>query len=87
MIDRSIGDPYAQSFEHLSQLDVNPALPSAAALDKLRHYAGLRRDASRSLAEGLRHNDVKKIREAQALEQKSRESLNLQEKTPATASP
>jgi len=81
-IDTAIGDRYEASFEQLSLVPVNPALPSAATLVKLRHYAELRRDASRSLAEGLRSKDVKKIRDALALERQSRE---LQQ--PATASP
>jgi len=72
-IDADIGDRYEESFEHLSLLSVNPALPSAAALKMLRHYAELRRDASRSLADGLRSKDPRKIREAMALEKQSRE--------------
>lgn len=72
-IDTAIGDPYEKSFEQLSEHAVNPALPSANTLDMLRYYAGLRRDASRSLAEGLRSNDPKKIRNAMALEKKANE--------------
>jgi rhomboid protease GluP len=72
-IDSVVGEPYEESFEQLSQLDINPALPSAASLDILRRYAGLRRDASRTLAEGLRNNDAEKIRKALALDQQSRE--------------
>jgi rhomboid protease GluP len=72
-IDTAIGDRYEESFEHLSLFPINPALPSAKTLEMLREYAELRRDASRSLAEGLRSKDSAKIREAIALEKKSRE--------------
>jgi rhomboid protease GluP len=72
-IDTAMGDRYDESFEHLSLFPINPALPSAKTLEMLRDYAELRRDASRSLAEGLRSNDSAKIREAIALEKKSRE--------------
>ncbi len=72
-IDTAIGDRYEESFEHLSLFPINPALPSAKTLEMLRDYAELRRNASRSLAEGLRSKDSAKIREAIALEKKSRE--------------
>ena len=72
-IDTAIGDRYEESFEHLTLFPINPALPSAKTLEMLREYAELRRDASRSLAEGLRSKDSAKIREAIALEKKSRE--------------
>ncbi|MBK7422426.1 MAG: rhomboid family intramembrane serine protease [Propionivibrio sp.] len=75
-IDTAIGDRYEESFEHLSLFPINPALPSAKTLEMLRDYAELRRDASRSLAEGLRSKDSAKIREAIALEKKSRELQN-----------
>lgn len=71
-IDTVVGDRYEESFEHLSQLPVNPALPSANMLEALRQYAGVRRDASRSLAEGLRNKDPRKIRDALSLEKQSR---------------
>ena len=71
-IDTAVGDRYEESFEHLSQLPDNPALPSARTLEQLRHYAGVRLDASRSLAEGLRSKDPKKIRDALSLEKQSR---------------
>ena len=72
-IDTAIGDRYEESFEHLSQFPINPALPSAKTLEMLREYAELRRDASRSLAEGLGSKDSAKIREAIAMEKKARE--------------
>lgn len=57
-IDTAIGDRYDESFEHLSRLSGDPALPSAPALEKLRRYAEARRDASRSLAVELRSKDA-----------------------------
>ena len=63
-IDTAVGDRYEESFEHLSHLPPNPAMPSAAALETLRHYAERRRDASRALAEGLRANKPEQIRDA-----------------------
>ena len=71
-LDTVVGDRYEESFEHLSLLPSNPALPSANTLESLRRYAGTRRDASRSLAEGLRNNDSRMIRDALALEKRSR---------------
>ena len=74
-IDSTVGNSYAESFEQLSQLPVNPSMPSANSLEVLRHYAQLRRDASRGMAEGLRHNDPRKMREAMALDSQSRALL------------
>lgn len=55
-IDSAIGDRYEKSFETLSGLSHNPALPSAATLEALRHYAEQQRDNSRALADNLRDN-------------------------------
>lgn len=55
-IDSTIGDRYEKSFEKLSGLSHNPALPSAATLEALRHYAEQQRDSSRALADHLRDN-------------------------------
>lgn len=63
-IDTAVVDPYEESFEQLSQLPSNPALPSSITLESLRRYAEQRRDVSRSLVEGLRANDRPKIRAA-----------------------
>ena len=63
-IDSAIGDRYEESFEDLSRLPSNPALPSATTIMMLRNYAERRRDASRTLAEGLRANSPEQIREA-----------------------
>lgn len=71
-IDTAIGDRYEKSFEQLSQVPANPALPSAAMLEMLIQYAELRRDASRSLAAGLRSKDPRKIRDAIVLDKQSR---------------
>jgi rhomboid protease GluP len=63
-IETEVAEPYEQSFEQLSALSVGPGVPSAAALDQLRRYAEARRDASHALAEGVRKNDPRQIREA-----------------------
>jgi len=73
-IDTAVSDPYEESFEHLSHVLPNPAMPSGAALEMLRHYAELRRDASRALAEGLRTHNPGQIRKAlEKAQQSSRE--------------
>lgn len=53
-IDSDIADRYAESFEELSKLPLNPAMPSAKALESTRAYAQQKRDASRALADKLR---------------------------------
>lgn len=63
-IDTAVSDRYEESFEQLSHLSPNPALPSAATVEILRHYVERRRDASRALAEGLRANKPEQIRDA-----------------------
>jgi len=63
-VDHAIAEPYEQSFEQLSNLHVNPRLPSAATVETLRRYAELRRNASRALVEGLRANDPGQVRDA-----------------------
>ena len=69
-----MSDPYEESFEHLSHILPNPAMPSAATLEMLRHYAELRRDASRALVEGLRTHNPGQIRKAlEKAQQSSRE--------------
>jgi rhomboid protease GluP len=60
-IDSAIADRYKQSFEKLSQLPVNPALPSAAKLDDLLKYTELKKDESRALAEKLRNQQSNAI--------------------------
>ncbi len=53
-IDSAIADSYEDSFEKLSQLPANPALPSAAKLESLLKYTQQRKDESRALADKLR---------------------------------
>lgn len=72
-IDTSVADRYEESFELLSELPPNPALPSAATVEILRHYAERRRDASRALAEGLRANRPEQIHDALEMEKQSRQ--------------
>lgn len=72
-IDSAVGDHYEESFEELSRLPANPALPSAATVEMLRDYAERRRDASRALADGLRANDPAQIRDALEMAQHSRQ--------------
>ncbi len=63
-IENEVSSPYAVSFEQLARVRLGAAAPSAAALDSLRRYAELRRDASRALVEGLRAKDHQRIRAA-----------------------
>lgn len=72
-IDTAVGDRYEENFEQLSHLPPNPALPSAAAVEVLRHYAERRRDASRALAEGLRTGKPAQIIDALEMERESRQ--------------
>jgi rhomboid protease GluP len=74
-IDTSVGDRYEESFEQLSNLPHNPALPSAATVEVLRHYAERRRDASRALAEGLRAGKPAQIMDALEMERESRQLI------------
>src|SRR5690606_32782576 len=59
-IDSAIGDRYEGSFEQLSQLPLDPALPSARALENILQYVQQQRDATRALADELRaqHGDA-----------------------------
>lgn len=76
-VDTAIADQYEQSFEQLSKVHPSPGLPSAAALEIVRNYAEVRRNASRALAEGLRAKDARQIREA--MEQARRAGQQLQQ--------
>jgi rhomboid protease GluP len=69
-IDSAVSERYEASFEQLARLPTDSALPSSPTLERLRHYAGQRRDVSRALADGLRAKDYAQIREA--LEQAQR---------------
>ncbi len=63
-IERDVSARYQRSFEELSALPLDPALPSAPAVSQLREYAERQRDASREMAVGLRERDPKKIGDA-----------------------
>lgn len=63
-IERDVSARYQRSFEELSALPGDPALPSAPAIEQFREYAERQRDASREMAEGLRERDPRKIGEA-----------------------
>lgn len=70
-IESQVSSPYSQSFDQLAKLRLSPAAPSAAALESLRSYAELRRDASRSLVEGLRTKNAAQIKQALELASKA----------------
>lgn len=56
-INKNITEPYAQSFEKLSQLPSNPALPSSGQLNEILHYIQQRADESKAMAEQLRQKN------------------------------
>ncbi len=56
-IDTGISNRYEESFEKLSQLPANAALPSAAKLAKILQYVQHRKDESKAVAEKLRQQD------------------------------
>ena len=86
-IDTAIADRYEESFEQLSRLSQDPALPSRTTVETLRHYAEQRRDASRSLADGLRANDPAQIRDALELARRSQQLAALAGKLPEKRKP
>jgi rhomboid protease GluP len=53
-IDNNIVAPYEESFEKLSQIPVNPALPSASKLSNMLQYSEQRKIESKRLANQLR---------------------------------
>jgi rhomboid protease GluP len=57
-IDNNIVAPYEESFEKLSQLPANPALPSAAKLSNILQYTQQRKIDSKLLAEMLRNQNL-----------------------------
>jgi rhomboid protease GluP len=81
-IDTAVGNPYEESFEQLSELPPDPALPSAATIEMLRHYAERRRDASRALAEGLRTHNPGQIRHALEMARQPPQLPRLSSPTP-----
>jgi rhomboid protease GluP len=66
-LDNDIAERYDRSFGQLSKLPVSPDMPSAATVDLLRGYAGIRREESHTLAEGLRSGDMTRLDEAKEL--------------------
>lgn len=63
-IEHDVSARYQRSFEELSMLPADSALPSAATIGQLREYAERQRDVSRELADGLRERNPQKIGEA-----------------------
>lgn len=61
-IDSDIAERYEESFEQLSRVQVTPGLPSGPAVRNLQAYAELRRNALRTLADGLRAHDTEQIK-------------------------
>ena len=55
-IDYLISEPYEKSFEELSKLPNNPALPSAMQLEQILLYAEKRKQESKAIAQRLRQN-------------------------------
>ncbi|WP_265947926.1 rhomboid family intramembrane serine protease [Dechloromonas sp. A34] len=53
-IEREISEPYADSFEQLSQLKLDPAAPSTAQVESLLGYSEQRRDHAQALTNQLR---------------------------------
>jgi rhomboid protease GluP len=58
-VETKISEPYEDSFEKLSQLPVNTALPSAVKLKSLITYTKQRKEESKALAEKFRAQDHK----------------------------
>ena len=63
-VESEIASEYRQHLEQLSALDLDPAAPSSTTVEILRKYSQLRSEASQALAEGLRDNNRRRIREA-----------------------
>lgn len=53
-IENNVTASYESSFERLSKLPLDPALPSAKTLENLLHYTEQRKEQTRSAAEALR---------------------------------
>ena len=60
-IDEAISEPYQQSFEQLSQLPNDPALPSAAKLKNILQYLEQRKSESQVLADKMRTKPVMQL--------------------------
>lgn len=59
-IDSAISEPYEESFEKLSQLPTNPALPSATKLENILKYVQQKKTESQILADKLRNENSSK---------------------------
>lgn len=81
-IDSTVTQEYQESFDALAALHLDPAAPSALALENLRRYAQRQGDASQALADGLRSGDPTRIR--QALEQARRPQVVVTPAAPAS---
>ncbi len=82
-IESDIALEYQQSFEHLSALHLDPAAPSAGAVETLKKYAQIRSEASYWLAEGLRLKDKALIDEALEMARRAPEVARGVEPQPA----
>lgn len=71
-IETQVAERYEASFEQLAAVHLDPRAPSTNTLASLKHYAGLRREASQILADGLRSKDPAQIRQGLALAQTAR---------------
>ena len=63
-LERDVGAPYAESFEHLARVHLDADAPSAAMLERLRAYAAARHEAARHLVEALRERASTPARDA-----------------------
>jgi rhomboid protease GluP len=63
-LESDVASNYARSFDRLSALHLDSAAPSSPALDFVRNYAELRRDAAQAMVDGLRQDDQQKVRAA-----------------------
>jgi rhomboid protease GluP len=66
-IDTDIGERYERSFAELSSIPISPGLPSAQMVRVLREYADIRREQSRTLADGIREDDGERLDKAREL--------------------
>lgn len=64
LVESVVAERYQRSFEELTALPQDPALPSAQAAEHWARYAEQRRDASREMVEGLRARDSARFQKA-----------------------
>lgn len=84
-IETDVAEPYVQSFEQLSELDIGAKTPSAERVEILRRYAAIRRDASHELAAGLRQKNRQQV--LNALEKSSRAAQGADKESRSAAVP